>query len=142
MITTAKISCRVAAEEPGLNLAIKVDDQIKWQGDPYGQHDIAFEIPDDEAEHVLTFDLSGKTADHTKVDQDGNITQDLTVSVSELAFDDLALGMIMVNHAIYSHDFNGSGQLTQEKFYGTMGCNGTVSLRFTTPIYVWLLENM
>jgi hypothetical protein len=23
-----------------------------------------------------------------------------------------------------------------------MGCNGTVSLKFTTPIYMWLLETM
>jgi hypothetical protein len=23
-----------------------------------------------------------------------------------------------------------------------MGCNGTVSLKFTAPAYLWLLENM
>lgn len=141
-MTTTKVSCRVAAEGPGLNLTIKIDDQTKWQGDPYSRHDVVFEIPDDESEHVLTIDMSGKTADHTKIDQDGNIVQDLSASVSDLAFDDLALGMIVVNHSIYNHDFNGSGQQIEEKFYGTMGCNGTVSLRFTTPIYLWLLETM
>jgi len=44
--------------------------------------------------------------------------------------------------ATYTHDFNGTKELTQEKFYGVMGCNGTVSLKFATPIYLWLLENM
>jgi hypothetical protein len=43
---------------------------------------------------------------------------------------------------VYEHDYNGTGTLTQEKFYGQMGCNGTVSLAFCTPIYMWLLEHM
>jgi len=47
-----------------------------------------------------------------------------------------------VKLAQYQHDFNGTGNPTIDKFYGEMGCNGTVSLKFTTPIYLWLLENM
>ena len=27
-------------------------------------------------------------------------------------------------------------------FFGNMGCNGYVSLKFATPIYLWLLEHM
>jgi hypothetical protein len=44
--------------------------------------------------------------------------------------------------AKYQHDFNGTGKLTTQNFYGELGCNGTVSLKFSTPIYIWLLENM
>mgnify|MGYP003352455181 CR=1 FL=1 len=42
----------------------------------------------------------------------------------------------------YRHDYNGTGQPTEDNFFGVLGCNGTVELRFTTPIYLWLLEHM
>jgi hypothetical protein len=45
--------------------------------------------------------------------------------------------------AEYHHDCNGTAQqVILDKFYREMGCNGTVSLKFTTPVYLWLLENM
>jgi hypothetical protein len=44
--------------------------------------------------------------------------------------------------AAYHHDTNGSTAPVTDSFYGTMGCNGRVEMRFTTPIYLWLLENM
>ena len=43
---------------------------------------------------------------------------------------------------IYRHDYNGTTDPFDDEFYGEMGCNGTVSLKFTTPIYLWLLENL
>jgi len=49
---------------------------------------------------------------------------------------------VFIDHATYTHNFNGTQAETTDKFYGEMGCNGTVSLRFTTPIYLWLLETM
>ena len=42
----------------------------------------------------------------------------------------------------FQHDFNGTQPEIKDTFFGEMGCNGTVSLRFTTPIYLWLLEHM
>jgi hypothetical protein len=44
--------------------------------------------------------------------------------------------------AAYHHDTNGSTGAVTDSFYGTMGCNGRVEMRFRTPIYLWLLENM
>ena len=49
---------------------------------------------------------------------------------------------MLVEQAVYTHDFNGTQPEIEDTFFGEMGCNGTVSLRFTTPIYLWLLENM
>lgn len=97
---------------------------------------------DDEAEHVLIFELSGKTSAHTKVDETGAITQDVTVSIEDVSFDEIKLGHLVCEKTVYEHDFNGTAPLVQDKFYGTMGCNGTVRMEFTTPIYLWLLENM
>jgi len=97
---------------------------------------------DAEQEHELKFVLKNKTQDHTKVDETGNILQDSVVEIKNLRFDDIEIGHMFYEKAVYHHNFNGSGADIKDKFYGTMGCNGTVSLKFTTPIYLWLLENI
>lgn len=92
--------------------------------------------------HELKFILKNKTSEHTVIDDNGAIVADATVTISDVAFEEIDLGQLLIDHAVYEHDFNGTQQLGQHKFYGEMGCNGTVSLEFTTPIYIWLLENM
>lgn len=141
-MTEFKITCRVTATGPGLLLSAKIDDREFWRGDPCGSHDLAIDLSDDDGEHVIVFELSGKTAAHTIIDSAGEIIQDLTVSIVDLAFDGISQGHAASEQMTYEHDFNGTGDRIKEKFYGTMGCNGTVSLQFTTPIYLWLLENM
>jgi hypothetical protein len=102
----------------------------------------SIEIPDDSGEHELKFILKNKTALQTVLDAEGNIISDATLTISNLAFDEIELGQLVTELATYTHDFNGTKEATQGRFYGKMGCNGTVSLKFNTPIYLWLLENM
>jgi hypothetical protein len=97
---------------------------------------------DNDGEHELKFVLKNKTQEHTKIDEQGNIISDVMLSIGNLTFDDIKLGHIFIEQAVYHHDFNGSQDLFEDTFYGDMGCNGYVSLKFTTPIYLWLLENM
>jgi hypothetical protein len=99
-------------------------------------------VPDDEADHTLKFVLKGKTQEHTKIDDAGQIISDARLTIKDLTFDDIELGHMFTEIAVYTHDFNGSGVTTQDKFYGEMGCNGSLSLTFSTPIYLWLLEHM
>jgi hypothetical protein len=104
---------------------------------------IQIEIADDDAKHELRLVMKNKILDHTQVDLAGNIISDARLVITNLAFEDIALGHLFTKHAIYTHDQN--AQLptpVQDKFYGEMGCNGTVSLKFTTPVYLWLLERM
>lgn len=101
-------------------------------------------LPSDdvEAEHVLKLVLKNKQPDHTQLSELGEILQDSCLTISNLLFDDIELEQIINNLSVYQHDFNGTQALTTDKFFGTMGCNGTVELKFSTPIYLWLLENM
>jgi hypothetical protein len=104
---------------------------------------IQIEIGDDDAEHELCLVLKNKIQDHTKVDQMGNIISDARLVITDLAFDEIKLGHLITEQAVYTHNQN--AQLptpVQDKFYGEIGCNGTVSLKFTTPVYLWLLEHM
>jgi hypothetical protein len=105
------------------------------------QH-IAVDISDADAEHDLRWVMKNKTQEHTQIDEAGNIITDARLKIMDLAFDELALGHMVTEQAVYEHDFNGTHALTQHKFYGEMGCNGTVSLKFNSPIYLWLLEHM
>ena len=86
--------------------------------------------------------MKNKTTDHTQIDEHGTIIQDAVIKINNLCFDEIELGQVFIDHAEYVHDFNGTKNIITDKFYGEMGCNGTVSLKFTTPIYIWLLENM
>jgi hypothetical protein len=86
--------------------------------------------------------MKHKTTEHTKIDEQGAIVSDACLTVSNLAFDEIELKQIFIDHAVYTHNFNGTQTEIQDKFYGEMGCNGTVSFKFTTPICLWLLEHM
>jgi hypothetical protein len=105
--------------------------------------EITVELDDqDNAEHELILVLKNKTAEHTQVDDHGNIITDARLRITDLAFDEIKLGHMLVEQAVYTHNFNGTGATIQDKFYGELGCNGTVSLKFATPMYLWLLEHM
>jgi hypothetical protein len=103
---------------------------------------VSVDLNNDDAEHELRFVLKNKTSDHTSIDESGNILADARLKIMDLTFDEISLGHLVTEQATYKHDFNGTGQPIQEKFYGEIGCNGTICLKFTTPIYLWLLEHM
>ena len=103
---------------------------------------IKIDIPDTDGNHELRLVLKGKTEKHTEIDEQGTIVSDAILTISNLAFDEIKLGYMVTKLATYSHDFNGTKQPIQDTFHGVVGCNGTVSLKFATPVYLWLLENM
>ena len=104
---------------------------------------VTVELDDqDDAEHELRLVLKNKTTEHTQVDEQGNIITDARLVITDMAFDEIRLGHMFFEQAVYTHDFNGTGKTTEDTFYGELGCNGTVSLKFSTPVYLWLLEHM
>ncbi len=111
---------------------------------PHVTGDIEFshDIDDDGLNHCLKIVLKNKQQSHTQIDDQGNITQDARLIVKNICFDDNPLGHVFVDRAVYTHNFNGTQAEIREKFYGEMGCNGTVTLQFDAPVYIWLLENM
>jgi len=100
------------------------------------------EIPDVDGDHELIFELFGKLPEHTKITETGEITSDAILEINNITLDGIDLDQIVHSLAVYHHNFNGSQQPVNVKFYGRLGCNGTVTLKFSTPIYLWLLENM
>jgi hypothetical protein len=144
MSNTVSISCTLNTTNTEATLGFEawVDDRKFFDTDHVQGQQLVIEIDDADGEHELRFILKNKTFSHTQIDEAGNIVSDARLIVTDLAFDKIPLRHIVTEQAVYTHDVNGTQQEIQDKFYGEMGCNGTVSFKFTTPIYLWLLEHM
>jgi hypothetical protein len=137
-----KISSTDAAAELGIQ--VWVDDLCVHQHSHVTEtYHVQHEIDDDEEKsHRLKIVLTGKTEKHTQLDDDGNITKDAMLNISGIALGGINIDKIVHTLAKYQHDFNGTQPQCLDEFYGDMGCNGSVTLEFTTPSYLWLLEHM
>jgi hypothetical protein len=145
MTATVTITFNLATTDATAELGFEawIDDKKFHDTDHVaGRQQIFIEIPDDEAEHELRLIMKNKTTEHTQVDEDGNIISDATLYITDVAVDEIKLGHMLTELATYTHDFNGTQSLATVKFYGELGCNGTVSLKFSTPTYLWLLEHL
>ena len=144
MVTTARLSFDASATGSDLRLQVRLDGQIIWDGQPGPEiQTITHDFDDStEQEHVLALHMSGKRPDHTVLDPTGSILQDRCIKIENFSFDGIALGHMFTEVTEYHHDHNGTTDFVTDRFYDTMGCNGRVELRFSTPVYLWLLENM
>ena len=104
---------------------------------------VNFDVPDTAEDHVLKITMSGKSWEHTKIDEQGQILEDVIIRIQNLRFDNVLLDHEIFRHCVYEHSYNDDKKVPDKhEFHGTMGCNGTVSFKFYTPIYKWLLENI
>ena len=145
-MSTYQISCTIGTTDPtaalGLEIWLDTTKLFDTNHVVYDALPLTFELDEDEGAHELRFVMTGKTQDHTKIDETGTIVKDASITVRDVAFEEIELKQLFVDQAVYRHDFNGTQPEIEDKFYGEMGCNGTVSLKFTTPIYLWILDNM
>ena len=87
--------------------------------------------------YQLRFVMKNKAQAHTQIDNNNNIIKDACLKISNLTIDDYEIHNINVL-TVYQHNFNGTGPTVQSPFYELMGCNGTLTLNFSVPIYDWL----
>lgn len=145
MNDVASFSCIIDTTDSACPLGIEIWlDGLQIFNDSHVTNSIIFDhvLSDKDSEHTLQFVMKGKTLEHTVVDSAGNIMHDARLLINDLKFDHIALGHTLTELADYTHDYNGTGPTTHSKFYGEIGCNGTIELKFTTPLYLWLLEHL
>lgn len=142
---TAKFSCKIGTTDPAvpLGMTIKFNDLVIFDIDVVDNTiDFNYEFNDDDGNHSLSFTMKNKRSEHTVINDLGEIVKDARLTITDVNFEGIPLGQILIENAVYQHDFNGTQPLTHTKFFGELGCNGTVVLQFNTPIYLWLLEQM
>jgi hypothetical protein len=145
MKNTITVSCKIGTTDASASLGLEIwlDDLPIYNNNHVDcNQEVTYDLNDSDGEHELKFVLKNKTIDHTQINEAGEIIKDACLTITDVTFDDIALGHTFIEKATYTHDFNGTQKEITENFYGSMGCNGTVKLAFTTPIYLWLLENM
>tara|TARA_R110000822_G_scaffold117869_1_gene250369 strand:- start:44 stop:478 length:435 start_codon:yes stop_codon:yes gene_type:complete len=103
---------------------------------------IKFSIDIDEGDHELKLIMKNKLVENTTVDENNNIVKDVCLGISNFSIDNIELNNSIIENTIYHHDFNGTADPIEDQFYGSMGCNGTVVLKFSSPVYIWLLNIM
>ena len=142
-----RIQCKVTptySKNPP-NLKIYIGDQSVFNGPVLSPMDINYKFQTElDTTHELRFKLYDKIAEDTLIDSDGNILEDTLVTIDDIKFEGVKLehGFTSnLKNCYYEHDSNSHGELVRHLCLGTLGCNGDMVITFTSPIYIWLLEN-
>lgn len=141
------VSCRIIPDyfpdAPPLHLTIRLDGEILLDQPIVKGLDFEHDIMDDEAHHVLEFEMLNKTYAHSPWDNQGRSLGDCSLRIENMSLDGIILNQVFRANARYLHRYNDPERdLVDEEFHEVMGCNGHVRFTFDTPAYLWLLENM
>ena len=136
---SANVDCTDIALEVYIN-----DDKIFQTTAQKQIQTIIYDIDEDSADHELKLVMSGKNRTHTTVDNKGEITSDIFFTIDRLEFEELDMKELFClgRRSRYRHSFNSTQPEFDDEFYGQIGCNGTVFMPFSTPIYLWLADNL
>jgi hypothetical protein len=135
--------CNISTSDASVPLGMRVtlNDQVVFEN-LHITEPVAFKclIAEDDQQYVLAFEMLGKTHAHTIINDAGEILQDACLILKNFSIDEIELHNTKLFE--YEHDFNGASEKAIHPFYELMGCNGRLIVKFSTPIYLWLLENM
>lgn len=139
-----KFSCCISNSDPTAALGIEIhwNDQTIYQNSQVVEPvTFEFEIADSEQEaaNCFKFILSGKLPQHTKINSQGQIISDAVLFLSDIKFDGIEIDHVVHLNSVYHHNFNGNSDWSDQGFFGILGCNGTVTFKYYTPLYLWLL---
>jgi len=97
----------------------------------------------DDGNHTLKIRLENKTAQDTVING-GDIVKDMLLNIDDIIIDDISLGNLRWTaeyHLDDPQEYNGK-TITQLDSCVNLGWNGTYTLEFSSPFYIWLLEKL
>jgi hypothetical protein len=146
-MTSTDFSCDIISSDDTVPLCLRVrldGKEVACISPVPAHYQLRYEFEDsvDEKHHVMEFELSGKMPEHTVVSDQGDIVSDATVTICNKRFESVLVDSVFDASTRYYHDFNGSQSSIDDDFFGIMGCNGVARFEFTTPMYVWMLDNL
>lgn len=111
-----------------------------------------FDVEIEQEDCSLTIELLNKSMYDTVLDPNGNIVEDLLLNIDSIEIDEINLGSLLWVASEYKPNYPQKHQLKvtqlgQElpevvKNCVNLGWNGKWTLPFTSPFYIWLLENI
>ena len=95
---------------------------------------------EDEKPHSVNIRLENKTNQDVVQSEDKSaILKDMLLNIESISIDDVDLGQLKWDKSKFTADDASRPELTG---CVNLGWNGTYSLEFSCPFYLWLLENM
>lgn len=142
-MSQVEFGCSISSTDPSVPLSLEIwlDQKEIYNNNITEPVKFSYQFEDIDGDRQFQFRLKNKLPEHTQLVND-QIVKDVVINISNIVIDDISVDLIFQKLAKYHHDFNGSSAPTVDRFYGQLGCNGTVTLAFTGPIFVWLLEHM
>ena len=135
---------------------ILIRDKSHFRGDITGTEDkpdvVEFEHEFTEGEKSeLIIKRSGKTKGQTVINENGDVLKDQLLDIKSIEIDEIDIGAL-VYEGIYTPEYP-EPWATQQREAGTelkesfknvtqIGHNGTWRFKFSSPFYMWLLENL
>jgi hypothetical protein len=111
-----------------------------------------FDVTVQEGACFLGIELLNKTTSDTVLDANGNIIEDLLLNIDSVEVDEIDLGSMLWTASDYRPDYpekyrlemnkQGKDLPVSVKNCVNLGWNGRWTLPFTSPFYIWLLENI
>lgn len=99
----------------------------------------------EDGEQSLDIQLVGKEFSDVKKGEDGGIAADQLLNIESIEIDDIELGNLRYSASIYTpfikQEYDGQ-TIEQLDNCVNLGWNGTYSIKFNAPFYLWLLENL
>lgn len=96
-----------------------------------------------EGEHCLKIRLEEKRNSDVVI-ENGEVVKDMLLNIDDISVDDISLGNLLwaaEYHLDQPQVFKGK-TITELSHCVNLGWNGSYILQFTSPFYVWLLENL
>jgi hypothetical protein len=118
---------------------IKENASIDTPSDEFEYVEFDADLVEDET-YVLKIRLENKDNSDTVENEDKTaILQDMLLNIHSLEIEEIDLGELIRTHTVFVADDPARPEL---KNCVNLGWNGTWSLPFTSPFYIWLLENL
>jgi len=135
---------------------ILLDDKSHFDGEIRGTQDkpnlIEFEAElNEDSEYTLVIRMHSKNNNQTVIDEKSHIVKDQLLHIKSVEIDEIDIGAL-VYEGIYTPNYPEpwatqqmqSGKDLKDSFKNVtqMGWNGNWRLKFKSPFYMWLLENL
>jgi hypothetical protein len=137
------LGLKATAECPDVQAEIFVNEQlVSHTNASITEFITEITLPENPMNHTVEIRMSGKSRQHTQIDNQGNIVSDVAIIVETLEIEDIDMKPIFCQGLVcYNHRSNDLRKpLMQDEFYGYIGYNGSVEIKFATPIYLWLMQ--
>jgi hypothetical protein len=125
--------------------SVWLDDHVITQTEIVSEAEqiVSFERKISEGDHELKIRLENKTNADTVI-ENGEVVKDMLLNIDDITIDDINLGnLLWAAEYVLDRPQEYKGQ-TIDHLDGcvNLGWNGTYVFKFSSPLYIWLLEKL